>query len=48
LADAEGLNLSGRKAVRVRIPPRAPALAGICVLTLSGCLAYDERLLTNC
>jgi geranylgeranyl diphosphate synthase, type II len=24
LADAEGLNLSGRKAVWVRLPPRAP------------------------
>jgi hypothetical protein len=29
LADAEGLNLSGRKAVRVRIPPRARDLAGV-------------------
>ena len=28
LADAEGLNLSGRKAVRVRIPPRAHTAPG--------------------
>jgi hypothetical protein len=38
LADAEGLNLSGREAVRVRLPPRAPRSSWDFAVWALGCV----------